>query len=712
MLGQSAFGLTPIGLADSAARGPAGQAVSLLLVINVEHAQSLPAEAWDVRVMLGGVDVSDRIAGEVTIEAEEDTARIATVRLFLVAGESFASLSGAVLLIDVQHTRLSAWVRRFTGRVALPEIDAETGIATLHGTDGRRDSLALATRTELDALLGGFWSPHVFARYADSLQYAQDRLSTLPAAYDLDVYGAPRLTPWASLASRLTLTDADLLDGSLAIQPAARQSVVNLVTNDNIGVQPVSTTPICHLADNKTLTTNSQPTLTGIAVPGMNIRVDIAGQVLTAVAGSTGSWSVTTKVLADGRYTPKVTLSAGAAACIMWGTPFQVARDGKGSAVTSESAMEQVVDCSMQYRYPRLHEYRRVINWSMGLSYGEFVRGRNGKPFKLPEKSLFRSAVESSGWKLRSEAWTAPLQGIQYVGYVDASGAIIEGNPSSSAVAILTFRNDYTGVPADDPRCAGAVLQLARRVVQSMTERWRITVQALDSVAALGTLKRQGQTVSMDASGLFDATAWTESTTMQPDIGTTTTDLTTLAGASRDDANLALQTLAAIARRQILASHRTTRVQFKAQSNPLLDVDMGVTLNSVDMLASGKVARLVEHYDTSAGSAITDVELAISGLVAAGTANSDPILAPELTSLPNMSQADSADLGTCLEGLGTYSATTTGYTTGAAGDSSSAYPHEVAIAVPDIPVFLTDPVSRELAYNISVAIPVDTLEMR
>jgi hypothetical protein len=220
-------------------------------------------------------------------------------------------------------------------------------------------------------------------------------------------------------------------------------------------------------------------------------------------------------------------------------------------------------------------------------------------------------------------------------------------------VAILTFRNDYTGPAADDPRCAGAVLQIARRVVQSMTERWRITVQAPDSVAALGTLKKQGQTVSMDASGLFDATAWTESTTMQPDIGTTTTDLTSLAGASRDDANLALQTLAAIARRQILASHRTTRVQFKAQSNPLLDVDMGVTLNSVDMLASGKVARLVEHYDTMAGSAITDVELAISGLVAAGTANSDPILAPELTSLPNMSQADSADLGTCLEGLGT-----------------------------------------------------------
>jgi hypothetical protein len=80
----------------------------LPLVITVAHAQSLPAEAWDVRVTLGGVDVSDRIAGEVTIEAEEDTARIATVRLLLVAGESFASLSGAVLLIDVQHTRLSA----------------------------------------------------------------------------------------------------------------------------------------------------------------------------------------------------------------------------------------------------------------------------------------------------------------------------------------------------------------------------------------------------------------------------------------------------------------------------------------------------------------------------------------------------------------------------------------------------------------------------
>ncbi|MTD33936.1 hypothetical protein [Paludibacterium denitrificans] len=44
----------------------------------------------------------------------------------------------------------------------------------------------------------------------------------------------------------------------------------------------------------------------------------------------------------------------------MWGTPFQVARNGKGTAIIGQAAQERVVDCSLQYRYPRLHEYRRT----------------------------------------------------------------------------------------------------------------------------------------------------------------------------------------------------------------------------------------------------------------------------------------------------------------------------------------------------------------
>ncbi|MTD34105.1 hypothetical protein [Paludibacterium denitrificans] len=64
------------------------------------------------------------------------------------------------------------------------------------------------------------------------------------------------------------------------------------------------------------------------------------------------------------------------------------------------------------------------------------------------------------------------------------------------------------------------------------------------------------------------------------------------------------------------------------------------------------------------------------------------------------------------EGNDGYSDSTTGYVTGASGDASSGYPHEVAIAVPTIPVFVTDAVERELDYTVKVAIPVDELEIR
>ncbi|WP_230370754.1 hypothetical protein [Paludibacterium denitrificans] len=108
--------------------------------------------------------------------------------------------------------------------------------------------------------------------------------------------------------------------------------------------------------------------------------------------------------------------------------------------------------------------------------------------------------MDSSGWKLLSEFYTPPLQGQHYVGYIDSSGNLHDGETvPSDAAAVLWYRNDYTGKPEDDPRCESAVIAIAKRVVQTLTERWRITVKAPDSIAALGEMKKQGQTASIDA---------------------------------------------------------------------------------------------------------------------------------------------------------------------------------------------------------------------
>ncbi|MTD33937.1 hypothetical protein [Paludibacterium denitrificans] len=82
---------------------------------------------------------------------------------------------------------------------------------------------------------------------------------------------------------------SDIVDESLSIQPSSHKSVINPVTNDNESPQTISTTAICKLSDGKTLTTSTQPTITGVATPGMTVKVKVGGQTLTATApGATG----------------------------------------------------------------------------------------------------------------------------------------------------------------------------------------------------------------------------------------------------------------------------------------------------------------------------------------------------------------------------------------------------------------------------------------
>lgn len=713
-IGISPVGTSPIGI-DKSASLPVnivGEVVSLPVVVNVAKPDMVFASAWDIQVILSGVDVSDRVVGTVEIEIEEASARIATVMLE-AAAESLMQLSGASLVINVKTSAASDWVRRFTGLAALPDINPDAGVIVLHGADSRRDVLAMSSRTVIASLVGGYWSDAVFGKYADSLDYANARLSTVPGAFDLDAYGNPRMTPWAGLAVAATLTDDVIEDGTLRLIPVSRQRVVNFVTNDNESIEPISTTAICALADGSVLTKSPTPTLSGVADPGVSVRVDIAGQSLGAVASQSGSWSVVVDIpLADGRYTPRVTLSIGGASCSMWGTPFRVSRNGTGDGYIGQAATEKVMDASFEYRYPRLHEYRRSWNWSMGISYGEYVRGHNGKPYRLPEKSLFKSAVQQSGWLLRSESYAAPLQGSQYVGYVDNAGNVISGPvPSTGVSAVLTYKNDYTGPAADDPRCEAAALVASKRIVQALTERYRITVSAPDSVAALGQLKAQGRQANLDATGEFDSASWEASATMLPDIGAASVDLLSMPGAARQDADDAIAALIAIARCQILESHRATRLSWRMPVMPSLDVSKAVLVQSASVRASGKLARIIERYDIDSGSAIADVEIAISGLIGAGTAVDDPVKAPAITAMASQAVGDVVALGSCLEGRDAYTSATVGYATGAQGDGDSDYPHEVGLAVPSIPVYVADPVEREIAHQVSVSVPVDILEV-
>lgn len=203
------------------------QLVSLAvpIAVNVSAPVTTPepggeAFTWSAVVTVGGVDVSARLTGQITVEAAENAARVAHLSL-APAGQQVALADLARKPVTVSLERFDAsgtrtgLYRLFTGLVDTPEYESATRVLTLACSDARQSKIAAMPRPLLDALVPtGVWSPFVFDRYATSEQYLADRLGTTAGAVDGDAYGALAFTPWAGTPSR-TITDAEILDETL-----------------------------------------------------------------------------------------------------------------------------------------------------------------------------------------------------------------------------------------------------------------------------------------------------------------------------------------------------------------------------------------------------------------------------------------------------------------------------------------------------------------
>lgn len=190
---------------------------------------------WSAQVLVDGADVSTSVVGDVTVEAEEGSARIADFSLHYVNDgtvEVFAWTGKPVIInyVDISIGGTQSAVRIFTGVVNLPKVDMATQCLHLTCTDDLQGRISGLTRAEIDTLVGGRWSSAVFDPAASVLTYAQDRLSTVPASLDISAGGTLRMTSWVSKASAdLQFDDDWVLDGSLVPSFAERSRMTNQV---------------------------------------------------------------------------------------------------------------------------------------------------------------------------------------------------------------------------------------------------------------------------------------------------------------------------------------------------------------------------------------------------------------------------------------------------------------------------------------------------
>jgi len=215
--------------------------ISLPLEISVSAGQvfdsTIGAVAWSLRVIIGGQDVSARMTGELRIDAEEDSARIASMSLIPQSAAQLAALESAAVTVDVTVSGggYSASRRRFTGVVESVTFSAATRIATLSCRDEYQDRIrAAGEESSVRAFFGGMEtvSPKILAwnnEDPDPAGYFSGVLETVPGATYVDGAGSWRVVRWDIGSPSRTYTAADMFDPGPTVETAQRAEMPSAV---------------------------------------------------------------------------------------------------------------------------------------------------------------------------------------------------------------------------------------------------------------------------------------------------------------------------------------------------------------------------------------------------------------------------------------------------------------------------------------------------
>jgi hypothetical protein len=225
----------------SAPHGDVSQALTVRLTGSGDVSQPLTvalndpdavSQVWRVRVLVGGVDISDRTTGRGSVRGEEGGARIASVVMAPEVGPlDAAALSGSPVVIDFLVRVGGNWSPRrlFTGKVADPVYSLTDGTLSLSCTDDRQNRLAALSREAINAITGGRFHLAVQGEQQNNLDYAEAVMETVSGSLDADAFGAFRVTPWHTETIWRTYTLANTEQDSIFFTLPSRTGVINKV---------------------------------------------------------------------------------------------------------------------------------------------------------------------------------------------------------------------------------------------------------------------------------------------------------------------------------------------------------------------------------------------------------------------------------------------------------------------------------------------------
>lgn len=189
---------------------------------------------WWVSVLIGGAQVAENLTGRMQIDREEGAAGVATFSLYYPPGASVPTdLGGDAVMVDfISETGgTTTTARRYTGVAVEPRWDAVNRVMEITCSDKLQQRIEQMQIAEVDALVGGAWSPDVFeaAEGRSRFDYTTERLSTVPAALDVSADGVIRVTSWYSQAPAFVFAEGSTLYQTVNVELAQAQSATNRV---------------------------------------------------------------------------------------------------------------------------------------------------------------------------------------------------------------------------------------------------------------------------------------------------------------------------------------------------------------------------------------------------------------------------------------------------------------------------------------------------
>lgn len=181
---------------------------------------------WAPIVSVGGIDISARICGRITISADEEAARVASFTFMPASPADLDTLESAPVVISVSlfNGLVGGIWPRFTGIIERREdFDPATRTVTVHCRDGYQERIkACASAADVEALLGGqAYSCPALLPWSDDTPdptgYFDGLIATLPGSAAIDSSGTWRVIPWSFGAAAASFGADDVFDGSLRV---------------------------------------------------------------------------------------------------------------------------------------------------------------------------------------------------------------------------------------------------------------------------------------------------------------------------------------------------------------------------------------------------------------------------------------------------------------------------------------------------------------